>query len=129
MRTYQNPKEILSAETTATEGLNAQVKDFRHIMIEISMVAYAGTIKFAGSFKETSPDFSSAQSPTNPFDYVQVKDLEDNSAIDGDTGITGSATTDVRLLEANVNALTWINAITSSVTGGNITVRIIPFND
>lgn len=129
MRNYQNPKEILSAEETATEGLSAKVKDFRHIAIEVSMVAYTGTVKIAGSFKETDIDFSSASSPSNPFDYIQIKDLEDASAIDGDTGISGTATTDVRLFEANVNALTWITAITSSVSGGSVTVRIIPFND
>lgn len=130
MRSHQNPDTVLDAETTATAGTASRVKDYRHIMVEVVAVAYTGTLKFAGSFKQTGvPDFGAAKSLTNPFDYVQIKDLEDNSAIDGDTGIAFSASTDVRQFEVNVNALTWISAITSSVSAGAITVKIIPFND
>lgn len=34
---------------------------------------------------DTAPDFSAAQSDTNRWDYIQVKDYEDNASIDGDT--------------------------------------------
>lgn len=130
MRSHQNPKTIVDAETGNAAGSAARVKDYRHIMVEVATVAFTGTLKFAGSFKQTSsPAFASAQSLANPYDYVQVKDLENNSAIDGDTGIAFSASTDICQYEVNVNALVWINAITSSVTGGSITVKIIPFND
>lgn len=130
MRSFQDPKTILDGASTSIAGLPVNVKDFRHVMIEVSMVGFTGTIKFAGSFKQASPpDIASAKSPTNPWDYVQIKDLEDNAAIDGDTGIAETTATDIRLFEFNSNALTWVNAILSSVTAGTVTVRIIPFND
>lgn len=129
MRSTQNPKDLFTAETTATEGELAHVKSYRHIVLEVSMVAYTGTIKFAGSMKESKPDLSASASPTNPIDNIQIKELDDATAFDGDTGISGTAETSVKLYEANVNALTWIGAVTSSVTGGAVTVRVIPFND
>ena len=36
---------------------------------------------------DTPPDFAAAQTNSNRWDYVQVKDYEDNAAIDGDTGV------------------------------------------
>ena len=129
-RTHQPPNTILDAIGASGAGNPVNVKDFRHIMIEVVMVGFTGTIKFAGSFKQASPpDISSAKSLTNPWDTVQIKDLQSNTAIDGDTGVTGSATTDVTQYEINSNGFTWVNAILSSVTAGTITVKIIPFND
>lgn len=105
------------------------IKDFRHVTIEIAMVGFTGTINFVGSIAESIPDFTSAASITNPYDNIQVNDLEDSASIAGDTGITGSATTDVRIVEANINALKWFGVKTSSVTAGSVTVKITPFND
>ena len=129
-RSHQDPSTILSAVSVDGAGTPANVKDYRHIMAEVVMVGFTGTINFGGSFKQGSaPDIASAKSLTNAWDTIQIKDLQNNAGIDGDTGITGSATTDVRLLEINTNALTWVNAVLSSVSAGSITVKIIPFND
>ena len=129
MRNTQPPRKILDEALANGVGSSSQVSGFRHLLLEVSMTGFTGTLKMAGSFLETLPDFSAAKSVSNPFDTVQIKDLQDNASINGDTGISGSNTTDVRLFEVNTNGLKWLNGILSGVTGGTITVRSIPFND
>ena len=55
-------------------------------MLTLSTASSANfTIKFQGSMSDTAPTFSAAQSNTNRWDYIQVKDYQNNSSIDGDT--------------------------------------------
>ena len=129
MREYTNPKTILNAVTANGAGSPDKVKDYRHLVIEVITVAFTGTVKFQGSLMEEAPTFGSAQSITNSWDYVQTKDLQNASTIDGDTGIAFSGSTDVRQLEINTNVLTWFDAIVSSYSAGSITVRLVAVND
>lgn len=101
------------------------VKGEKYILLEICMVAFTGTIKFVGSLKETIPDFGSARGLTNPYEYIAVKDYQDSATIGGDTGISGTATTDVRIVEVNANRLSWFGAIVSSYSGGSITLKVL----
>lgn len=101
------------------------VKGEKYLLIEVCMVAFTGTLQFVGSLKETIPAFGSASSITNPYDKIAVKDYQDASTIAGDTGIAGTATTDVRIFEVNANRLTWFGAIVSSWSGGSITVKVL----
>ena len=82
------------------------------------------TIKLQGSVQD-SVDLNAAQGADNRWDYVECVDLEDGTAIDGDTGIACAGSVDHRLIEANINGLTWITvAITAYTTGVlNITIR------
>lgn len=84
----------------------------------------AMTVKFQGSVQGTVPDFSAAQSVTNQWDYIEVVDLEDGSAIDGDTGVAVAGADDHRLFEMNVEHLRWANAIMSGYTEGELTLKI-----
>ena len=86
------------------------------------------TVKFQGSIQTDEPDFSAAQSVRNHWDYIEVIDVEDGSAIDGDAGISVSGADDYRLFEINTNGLKWINAIVSNRTEGEVTVLCKAFN-
>lgn len=81
------------------------------------------TVKFQGSINQTAPDFTAAQSATNQWDYIEVVDLEDGSTIDGDTGITVTGATDHRMVQANVDGLTFLNVEVSAYTSGGVTAK------
>ena len=112
---------ILNAVAATGVGAAMYVKDYRHIVLELSTSGIGGgesaTVKFAAANSETSPTFSAAQSSSNIWDYIQVIDLEDGSAIDGDTGVTITGANDVRRFEIQSNGATWINAEITAVTG------------
>lgn len=117
-------------------GRNIYCRDFRHAVISVNTASSANlTLKFVGSLGDsianphTCPDFSATQSKDNSWDYIQVIDLEDGSAIDGDTGISPAGTDDHRQFEANINGIDWINAIITAWTAGNVTVRVVLYNN
>jgi len=88
-RKWIDETAVLNA-VSATGASNAYpIADFQHIMITLSTDNSANaTIKFVGSFQDTQPDFSAAASDTNRWTYVQVKDYQDNSSINGNTGVS-----------------------------------------
>ena len=117
-------------------GRNIFCRDFRHAIFAVSTSGNANlTLKFVGALAKSPdslnscPDFSAAQSNTNMWDYIEVVDLEDGSAIDGDTGISPSGTDDYRLFEANINGLDWINAVLTAWSAGDATVIVKLYND
>jgi len=106
------------------------VSDFRHLVLAIDATGLADlTVKVVGSMQETAPDFSSAQSPTNQWDYLETKDLEDGSAIDGDVGIIFSGSADNRQVEVNTNLVRWIGVVVSGYSAGEVTVRLLASTD
>lgn len=130
MRTKTPEQIIMSAKATTGIGSPILVEDFQHIFIELSSQSSGNfTVKFQISNADTMPDFSSAQSATNPWDYVQVKDLEDNAAIDGDTGVAFAGTDDVRQLEANINGAKWFCARITAISAGSVNVKAKLAND
>lgn len=78
---------------------------------------------------DTPPDFAAAQTNANRWDYVQVKDYEDNAAIDGDTGVAFAAADDVRQFEMNTNGMKWVCARITTYAAGNVYVRVKGFNN
>lgn len=104
------------------------VEDFTHLVMNLDTETSANlAVKFQGSVSQAMPDFAAAQTKDNPWDYVAVKDLEDGSAIDGDTGLAFAGTDDHRLLEANVNGLRWFCAVVTARAAGAVTVLAKPF--
>lgn len=121
---------IMSAKAATGIGNNIFVEDFRHCVISVNTASSAnGTLKFQGSIAESAPDFSAAQSVSNSWDYVEVKDLQDGSAIDGDTGVAPAGTDDHRLFEVNINGLRWLNARLTAYSAGAFTVKVRLYND
>lgn len=109
-------------------GNSIFVADFRNAILTFNTDGgsdAALTVKFQGSISEDAPDFSAVRSASNQWDYVDVVDLEDQSSIDGDTGIAVSGADDHRQVEMNINALRWINAIISGWTVGEVTVKVM----
>jgi len=106
------------------------VEDFRYMILSYDTAASCNVdIKFQGSIQDTEPDFSAAQTVANQWDYIEVNDMQDGAAIDGDTGISLTGTDDHRMLEANVNGLKWICAILSGWSAGAATLKVKLFND
>lgn len=124
-RRYAGEQFILNLAAADGAGVERYVPDLMHNFFTLSCDADADmVVKFAGSYAdlEDAPDFDSAPSETNRWDYIDVRDMEDNSQVDGDTGITLSGA-DVRQFEANSNGLKFICAIISSYSGGHASVR------
>ena len=129
-RRYAGEEVIFSAKATTGTGTPYSVPDMMHLMLTLSSQSSANfTIKFQGSFSDTVPDFSAAQSATNRWDYVQVRDLQNNSAIDGDTGVAFAGTDDVRQFEANVNGLKWICATVTARSAGSVNLALQTFSN
>jgi len=107
-------------------GNSIFVEDFK--FVEFFLATDGGgdadlTVSFLGSMQKACPDFSAAASATNEYQLIQVIDLEDSAGIDGNTGIAMGAADKYRQLEANVNAMRWVNVIISSYVAGEITVK------
>ena len=56
-------------------------------------------------------------------------DLQSGSSVAGDTGLTVTASSDNRQLEANINALKWLSVLVTAGTGGTLTVRMRVFDN
>jgi hypothetical protein len=117
--------------TYRLKGKVIYVADYRHSVIHLTFSSTPTmTAKIQGSISESAPDFNAAQSTTNLWDYIESIDLEDGSAIDGDTGLACTGTADNRTLEINVNGLCWVTVnITSTTAAGNLGVSIKAYND
>lgn len=109
--------KILNAQASAGKGTNIAVQDFMNIVIQLSLVGFTGTIKVVGSISEVVPDFASAASDSNQWEYVASLDLKTGDAINGDVGITGSTTTSVRLLNVQTLGLKWLNIVITRSAG------------
>ena len=88
----------------------------------------AMTVKFALSDQEDAPDFAAPQAVDNEYEYAYCNDLEDpaNENIAGDTGLvlTGD---DHRKFGVNSNGGTWLAAIPTAGTEGEVTVKTTLF--
>ena len=122
------PAYIFNAATAASTGLEQLVEDYRHLILALHTADSANfTIKIQGSISQDKPDFSAAQTPANSWDYIEIKDLEDGTAIDGDTGVAAAGTDDHRLFEVNSNGLRWLSATITARSAGAITLQLKPF--
>lgn len=121
---------ILNAAAAASTGTGFDVSRFRHLVVSVGTASSANlTVKFQGSIQITQPDFSAAQSVSNHWDYVQGIDLEDGSALDGDTGFVVTGTDDFKNYEVNVNGLRWFDATVTARSAGSVTVKVLAFKD
>jgi len=129
-RQYTKEQIIFTAKAATGTGLNILVEDFQHVLLTLSSASSANfTIKFQASNSDTAPTFSSAQSVTNRWDYIQVKDLQSGTAIGGDTGVAFAGTDDVRLFEVNSSGQKWLCATITARSAGAVTLTTKPFNN
>lgn len=124
MRVSQDLFTIFSAKDAAGTGNSMQIDSAKFVLLEFGTATSASlTVKFQGSVSDTAPTFSSAQSATNHWDYVDVIDLEDGASIDGDTGVSPAGTDDFRLFQLNNDGLKWLCATITTRTAGSLTLK------
>lgn len=130
MRDFTQEQIIFTAKGATGTGLALLVDDFQHVLLTLSSASSANfTIKFQASNSDTCPAFGSAQSVTNRWDYIQVKDLQSGTAIGGDTGVAFAGTDDVRLFEVNSSGQKWICATITARAAGTVTLTAKAFNN
>ena len=109
-------------------GKAIRVQDFSSVLLTLSSQDSANfTIKFQGSCSETAPDFSASQSGTNKWDYIQVKDRQNDQGINGDTGVAFAGTDDVRIFELNTNGMTWVCATITARSAGSANLDVAAY--
>jgi len=121
---------IDGATGTSTIATVFNATPYRNLVWSLATNASASqTIKFLCSSETTKPNFVSAQSYTNVWDYCQIVDLEDGTTYDGDTGIVLTGTDDYRLFEMDTNGVRWATALITSYTAGTSTVKVRGFDN
>lgn len=130
MRTFQDTITILSAVAATGLGTVIEVSDFTHLEVLLATANNATlTVKLVGSNALSKPDFTAAATPANPWSYIQMIDLNDQSVINGATGVAYTGTDSTRMFEANINALKWASLIVTAYSGGNLTGQVMPFSN
>ena len=108
------------------------VTDFRNVVLSFDTDGggdAAMTVKTVGSIAEDQPTFTSAQSPSNQYDFVDMIDLEDGAAVPGDTGFVVATADDNRMFEVNTNGIRWLSVLMTVGGAGEITVRLRTFTN
>jgi len=121
----------MTAKGATGIGNNIFCKDFTHAILHFDTDGggdAALTAKLVGSVKEDCPDFTAAQTMSNSYDFIQMKDLEDGSSIDGDIGFVVVTADNHRIFEVNVNGLNWLNVRITARTQGELTVFVTLYN-
>ena len=121
---------LLDAKGATGIGKALFADDFKNIIFSFATDGggdAALTVKFQASVSDVMPDFAAAQSVTNEWDYIEVVDLEDGTAIDGDTGVAVATADDYRMFEANINGARWVCARVTARSAGEVTVRAVGY--
>lgn len=115
--------------TLIVKGKPLFVVDFKNLQLSLNTSGDANlTVKIQGSDQD-GVDFNAAQSATNRWEYLMIKDLNDNASITGDTGIALTGTDDHRSFEININAKRWISANITAWSAGKLNLISTPFSD
>lgn len=122
-RIHYPAEQFLNALAANGASTVLNCMDFRNCVIKVfAPVNTTATIKFVGTVGDTAPTITSAQSETNHYDFIEVIDMQDGSAIAGDTGVLIDNTTaagNCRLFEVNTNGIDWVG-ITVAWTDGSV---------
>ena len=125
---YRKPAAIFTAKAATGIGNTIPVHELGNVIFQLGGALNSSlTVKFQGSVSDAAPDFSAAQSPTNHWDYIDVIDLQNDTSIDGDTGVALNNATEA----ANTNMyriaspfMRWVNCEVTSYTDGDATVSV-----
>jgi len=122
-------RHLMLDGTATSVSSGYRVSDFRNCILRVTGSASANLkvyIKGAVSeqINDLPPNFdirSSARNINNHWDFLEVVDLEDGTAIDGDDGVSLSGNT-VRLLEVNINSMDWLAVEATAIVAGTVSV-------
>lgn len=109
------------------------IEDFRNAVLSIHTTGTSTlTLKCAGSIGKTTgeaPNFGATQSPSNPYSYIGIINLEDGAQVEGDTGVAITGADINNTYEANINALKYFTVYPTEWTQGAITVKLKIFDN
>jgi len=109
------------------EGTAVRASDYTYLTFGVDVEATPSvSLKFLCSIQENEPNFYAAQASDNQYEYCDVYDIEDDTEVDGDTGLAvnaGSATH--RTFWVADRVVNWITAITENFASGSVTVRLL----
>lgn len=129
-RVKQGVITLLDGAHATGAGTAINVSNYKAIEVQVRTKTSAScTIKFAFSMSDTQPDFTSAPSYTNPYDYAQIAWLNNDSSIPGSTGIVLIGTDIIRIYEVNTNFIKWFCPIITAYSAGVVTVETDCAND
>ena len=121
---------ILDAAAATGAGTGLNVKQYDYVTIMLSTVALSSlTVKCVGSAQQDEPDWGTAAAADNHYDFVDALDLEDGSAIDGDTGLAIADAAEVRNLRVDVRGLSWLNLNVTAFTDGSVSAKAVAFDN
>ena len=122
----QGPAIILSGATATGQGAVYDVSNYDHIVVALYTKTNAScTIKFAGSMELIAPTFTSAQSTTNIYDFIDAIPFTGSATpIVGATGIVLSGTDKIALYTIDVSYVKWFTAVITAYSAGNISVNL-----
>jgi hypothetical protein len=110
------------------------VQDFKASVLTVITSGTATlTLKVAGSlgkisadsnFHGDTPNFGATQSDINPYDFVQIVNLQSGASVNGNTGIVVAGTDILNTYEVNINYLKYLTVIPVSWTQGSVTIKI-----
>lgn len=112
------------------------VRDFRNVILSVFTSGSANfTMKMAGSLGKLksdviapatdTPNFGGTISKSNPYQYVQIIDLDTAGATNGATGVTSAGTDIQKQYEINVNALKYFCPVLTAWSAGVLTVKAL----
>lgn len=112
------------------------VGEFKNAILQVGTTGTATTtVKVAGSVGLVSsnnivnvgscPNFGGTVSPTNPYTFLQIINLDTGAAVNGATGIVVAGTDINNQYEVNINAMQYLTVIPISWTAGAITVTLL----
>lgn len=129
-----NCLNILTAQAANTITDPIFVGDFKTIQLAITGAGGAdftfralGATRMSPRLVDTQPDFGSAASASNPWDYIFMQNMQDAVNYNGDTGIVFASNV-TEQVEINVEGISWIGFQISSYVAGNVTVEMTVIN-
>ena len=129
-RQFKPLQTIFDAKAAIGTGAAILVEDFKTATLQIGTASSGSlTMKIQTSDSDTCPNFATAQSVANHWDYVQCVDLEDGSTVDGDTGFVVAGADDFKRYEVNMNGAKWLCATVTARAAGRVTLKVKLFND
>jgi hypothetical protein len=136
MATKKREFEIFHGHSGTESGRVARINQGELTKI-ISIAAsgmgagYTIVLKVQGSTSDTQPDFDSAVSSTNKWNYLAYTDIDTNTITAGATGITITNAAVVKTIKVNTEGFQWITMDVTSISDPENTlvhVTLTPYN-
>jgi hypothetical protein len=118
--------EWITKEFSETGEIDVNGSEFKTITINAEE-APSVSLTIVGSDMDTPPDWYASQSTTNRFDNVAVYDLQNNTELEGDTGIAITGADTNSIYQVYANNLKWLFVKSSNYASGSVDIRIKGF--